>query len=1122
MAALSEIGYDLHESGYDKSDKAAQDLALFLQPTEAAKLRAAGIQTELQEYEAAAAKDPALGDSPNPYFNVWRSYSEPGGIMEQMTALANANPDVMKLEQIGTSLLGKPLMAIKMTANAREVPDGTRTAILFSATNHAREWLAADQGRRLPLWFAAHKNDPEIKALIQDRELWFLPIMNVDGYDFTFTCGTGTAQVACDYRTPPAGLSANRQWRKTLRDNNANGIYGDGQDGVDPNRNYPAKRGIDEEGASNTFNSGTYRGPYPLSEPENLAVDRLQRRVKFVANINYHTDGQLLLTPVSYTTDYAPPDATIFNALTGTDGDSSVFPYQPQRSSDLYESNGDTIDNAYVNYGIIGWTPEMETCTSGGDFVGCPGFSYPDREDKVSAVFDKNLHMVLNVVKSMKNLARPRNFDNDPSTYQVKQTRDIQPNLFHTSFGGSQQVEAIVRKELGPSDIRVSVVGVGNSTAVIPMETAPAGERYGEIPGYYFERRRATIPAQIGTRVIQAGDTVNVIVMAGGLQSEFRYKVISTQKDATKKRVLVVAAEDYTGTSPNVTPGYATAPRYLNTYKTALEGLGYEVDTYDIDAPPTGPDTSPNGINFAPIKYPTNLGVLSHFDAVVYETGDDFGPQDASNTNPRRMTSATAQTGSQEMASWAHHTMLQLRDYANEGGKLVVAGRNAHQPFTNNNPALNATGPWTWTPDKLWGFFYPENNGGDDDFAGTAFQRSRGSSNDTWQNYLGVVGRQSGIGVATSTSTATNNNNPVIAGYPVAAKAGGLFDGMAPIVIDESATGDVNESAAGVPLPLPKQASRLRAWGASNEILRKERVEADFVQPIAYPGDAGAIVSTRDSVTFGFGLEQVSSEVRSELLKRSLAHIVPAAADTTPPVAVGWKYPADFSTATPLDPVETELTAYDERGDMDKVELYLGSQLLQTARVYPFQFRYLPPASAVGTTVQLTAKAYDAAGNVTTSAPLNVRVVSGAPNIAPNPVVSPTMNGVPAVGQTLSCVNGGFLNNPTIVSATWLIDGDAIAGATTPTYVPVNSDVGREISCRYTATNPAGVARATSRTKIVSAAGGTAPGGPDRSRRSGWPGRPQWHERHERHQRRRGCHRCHGCDRPGRSRRREG
>ena len=79
------------------------------------------------------AKSKALGDSPNPFFNVWRSYCEPGGIADEMRATAAANPDVMKLEQIGTSTLGKPILAIKMTADARNVPDGARPALLFSA-----------------------------------------------------------------------------------------------------------------------------------------------------------------------------------------------------------------------------------------------------------------------------------------------------------------------------------------------------------------------------------------------------------------------------------------------------------------------------------------------------------------------------------------------------------------------------------------------------------------------------------------------------------------------------------------------------------------------------------------------------------------------------------------------------------------------------------------------------------------------------------------------------------------------------------------------------------------------------------------------------------------------------
>src|SRR3954452_24957621 len=742
------------ETGYDQSNPQEQTLGVYLEPSQASQLETLGLAPEAAPLSAPTVKNKALGDSPNPYFNVYRSYSEPGGLADAMRALVAANPDVMKLENIGTSTLGKPILVVKMTKDARTTPDGTRPALLYSAINHAREWLAAEQGRRLPIWFAQHKNDSKIQEIIGKTELWFLPVMNVDGYDFTFTCGTGVNQVSCDYRVRTQ--DDNRFWRKTVRDNNNNGVYGDSQDGVDPNRNYPAKRGIDEEGATNTFNSETYRGPYALSEPPNLAFDRLLRRVHFLGNINYHTDGQLLLTPVSYTTDYAPPDAEIFAAMTGTDGDSAVFPYQPQRSSDLYESNGDTIDNAYINYGIVGWTPEMDTCSTGGD-LNCRQFDYPDNESKINAVFLKNLNFALNAAESLLTLDRPRNFDTDPSAYQIKPTEDIQVNRFDVGYGAEQTVEAIIRKSEGDSDAKFSVVGQ-NGTVAVPMTAAPAGERYGAVPGYYFERRRATFPGRIGTRNVQAGDVVNVLIQAGGQQRQFRYRVASVKTDATKKRVLVIAAEDYKGVSPNVTTaGYDTAPRYLNTYKSSLEALGYEVATYDVDAPPANGGPNANGTVFPAIKYPTPLGVLSHFDAVVYETGDDFAPQDVTNTNPRRMTSATAQTGSQEMALWAHHEMLELRDFANEGGKLIVAGRQVHQPFTSTS-GLSNTGPWTWTPDKLFGFYYPDNNGGNDDLVGTAFQRSRTTSNDTWQNYLGVIGRQSGVGVATSTTA--NNANP--------------------------------------------------------------------------------------------------------------------------------------------------------------------------------------------------------------------------------------------------------------------------------------------------------------------------------------------------------------------------
>ena len=584
------------------------------------------------------AKSAALGDSPNPFFNVYRSYMEPGGIADEMKATAAANPDVMKLEQIGTSTLGKPIYAHQDDRRTRATCPTARATRSCSPPSTTRASGSP------PRWAAACRSgSPSTRTtrrsseLIQTRELWFLPIQNPDGYDFTFTCGLGAAQVPCDYRVRTA--DDNRFWRKTLRDNNANGIYGDSQDGVDPNRNYPAKRGIDEEGASNSFGSETYRGPYALSEPENLAVDRLQRRVPFKANINWHSSGQLLLTPVSYTTDYYPPDSTLFDAITGTDGDEAVFPYRSQHSSDLYESNGDTIDNAYHNYGIIGWTPEMDTCATMGEPSGCNSVRLAgQRVQGQRGVREEPL------VRAQRDplAAEPRRVRRTSTTTRAttrsRPRRTSSPTASMSPTARTQVVEATIRKELGDADITVSVVGQ-NGNVTIPMTPAPAGERYNEVKGYYFERRQATFPGidrhpcRAGRRHRQRGRQGRR--PAAGVPLPRSPRCPTCPRPASRPRSACWSSPPRTtpASRRTSTPGYATAPRYLAQHVAALEAAGYEVETFNIDAPPAN-GGSPNPVQRPQIKYPTNLGVMSHFDAVNYYTGDDFIPQEADGHQP--------------------------------------------------------------------------------------------------------------------------------------------------------------------------------------------------------------------------------------------------------------------------------------------------------------------------------------------------------------------------------------------------------------------------------------------------------------------------------------------------------
>ncbi|HWM10406.1 MAG TPA: hypothetical protein VNO82_13730, partial [Solirubrobacteraceae bacterium] len=788
---------------------------------------------------------------------------------------------------------------------------------------------------------------------------------------------------------------------------------------------------------------------------------------------------QLLLTPVSYITDYAPVDATIFNAMTGTDGDGAVEPYTPQRSSDLYESNGDTIDNGYMNYGVIGWTPELDTAATGG--AGGSSFVFPDDEEKVEAVFQKNLPMALNIAHSAGQLDRPKNFDNDPGQYQIKPTHHIDPTEFGTSYGATQQIEANVRRSLGPVDVTVQISGPGGTSRTVShiraTEVAP-GERYGDAPGTYYKRVRIETPVNWASptqtaRNATPGDVVAVTIRAGGLQQEFSYRVEAVpdavpEGGTAKQRVLVIAAEDYTGTSPNRRPGYDVAPRYLTQHVAALTAAGYEVETFNVDAPPAGPSGEPTR------RDPSALGVLSHFDAIVWYSGDDFIPQEVTETNARHLTNATTQSGSTILASWAHKTMLAMRDYLNEGGKAIVAGRNVHQ-WPTQTRSLTDTPQYDWAPDQLPGFFYPPGNAGDDNLPGTAFQRYRDISNDTWQNYLGAVGRQGGYGTTTFAS-----------GPAVEIEPGSMFTGMdpatLPLTIDIGSGNDPNQDVNGITQPRAKLPTRLYNWSGitPNEPLRQERVELDFTGA-STTQTGGIALSTADTVTFGFGLEQVPTATRNELVKRAMAHLLPTTADTTAPSSVAFKWPlADGFEATPRDPVEVDVTAADERGDMKEVRLLADGELVDTHQTFPFQFRYYPDPADVGTTVALTAQAEDKAGNVTSTTRL-ISVVAGPAVVeAPLPANRPTIEGEPAAGRTLTCVNNGFLNAPTSYEYEWLRHDEPIAGADDPTYTTTAGDLGRQISCRITAINDAGDTDATSLPVTISGGpqGPTGPTGP--------------------------------------------
>ena len=72
---------------------------------------------------------------------------------------------------------------------------------------------------------------------------------------------------------------------------------------------------------------------------------------------------------------------------------------------------------------------------------------------------------------------------------------------------------------------------------------------------------------------------------------------------------------------------------------------------------------------------------------------------------------------------------------------------------------------------------------------------------------------------------------------------------------------------------------------------------------------------------------------------------------------------------------------------------------------------------------------------------------------APASTEAPVLSGTPAVGQTLSCSQGAWANDPSAYTYAWLRDGSPITGQTGSTYTVQSADQGHSLSCQVTAEN---------------------------------------------------------------------
>ncbi len=232
--------------------------------------------------------------------DAWPTYDEFVTRMQNITA---AYTETARLISIGTSVQGRPIWALKISDNPDVEED--EPEFKYSAAVHGDETVGIEITLRLAeLLLSNYGFDPYYTNLVNEMEIWLIPIHNPDGY-------------AAGSRYNAHGQDLNRDFPDRITDPN-NTIVG--------------------------------------REPETQAFMLFGFQQRFVMGVNYHGGSQVVNVPwdsvIASNPDYAPDDAIFLNYGVGYSSRNPMiwtggFPNGITRGWEWYIIRGGMQDWAY-------------------------------------------------------------------------------------------------------------------------------------------------------------------------------------------------------------------------------------------------------------------------------------------------------------------------------------------------------------------------------------------------------------------------------------------------------------------------------------------------------------------------------------------------------------------------------------------------------------------------------------------------------------------------------------------------------------------------------------------------------------------------------------------------------
>ena len=113
LEELRKVGVDATDITQE-ADGSATKVETVLTERQAARLASKGVKLDIKRIRGKAGSQ-VLREQAAAGWSAYRSYSEPGGIRDEIAAVSARYPRLTKVVQIGQSVQGKPILAVKVT-----------------------------------------------------------------------------------------------------------------------------------------------------------------------------------------------------------------------------------------------------------------------------------------------------------------------------------------------------------------------------------------------------------------------------------------------------------------------------------------------------------------------------------------------------------------------------------------------------------------------------------------------------------------------------------------------------------------------------------------------------------------------------------------------------------------------------------------------------------------------------------------------------------------------------------------------------------------------------------------------------------------------------------------------